>query len=54
VLLVSHQPLVGSLVGMLEHGHAATGAHEHCQPGGAGRDWPLAGLMTLRVLAFAW
>jgi len=54
VLLVSHQPLVGSLVGMLEHGHAQ-------QPAPLGTaslaelegDWPLAGLMTLRTLHHA-
>lgn len=51
VLLVSHQPLVGHLVGLLEHGHlqrpAAMGTASLAELEG---DWPLAGLMTLRAL----
>lgn len=51
VLLVSHQPLVGSLVGVLEHGHyrdpAPMGTASLAELEG---DWPLAGLMTLRTL----
>lgn len=49
VLLVSHQPLVGNLVGLLEHGHL-----QRPQPMQTASlvelegDWPLAGLMTLR------
>ncbi|NES08624.1 phosphohistidine phosphatase SixA [Pseudomonas laurentiana] len=52
VLLVSHQPLVGTLVGMLEQGH-----RREPQPMGTATlaelegDWPLAGLMTLRSLS---
>lgn len=51
VLLVSHQPLVGSLVGLLEHGHfrdpAPMSTATLAELEG---DWPLAGLMTLRRL----
>ncbi|MFQ6572963.1 phosphohistidine phosphatase SixA [Pseudomonas sp. UM16] len=52
VLLVSHQPLVGNLVGLLQHGHlrqpeAMTTASLVELEG----DWPLAGLMTLRSLS---
>ncbi|MNH17372.1 hypothetical protein D3C79_770410 [compost metagenome] len=51
VLLVSHQPLVGTLVGALEHGHlqqsAAMSTASLAELEG---DWPLAGLMTLRAL----
>jgi phosphohistidine phosphatase len=49
VLLVSHQPLVGSLVGVLVHGH-----YRNAQPMGTANlvelegDFPLAGLMELR------
>lgn len=54
VLLVSHQPLVGNLVSMLEHGHG-----QHPAPMSTASlaelegDWPLAGLMTLRGLHHA-
>jgi phosphohistidine phosphatase len=49
VLLVSHQPLVGSLVGMLEHGHAQQPAPlSTASLAMLDGDWPLAGLMTLR------
>ncbi|MNH32951.1 Phosphohistidine phosphatase SixA [compost metagenome] len=52
VLLVSHQPLVGTLVGALEHGHqqqqsAGMSTASLAELEG---DWPLAGLMTLRAL----
>lgn len=51
VLLVSHQPLVGSLVSLLEHGHrqqpAPMSTASLAQLEG---EWPLAGLMTLRAL----
>nr|WP_314481372.1 phosphohistidine phosphatase SixA [uncultured Pseudomonas sp.] len=51
VLLVSHQPLVGHLVGLLEHGHfqrpAPMSTASLAELDG---DWPLAGLMTLRTL----
>ena len=51
VLLVSHQPLVGALVCLLEHGHrqqpAAMGTASLAELEG---DFPLAGLMTLRSL----
>ncbi|MFB4393709.1 MULTISPECIES: phosphohistidine phosphatase SixA [unclassified Pseudomonas] len=51
VLLVSHQPLVGTLVSMLEHGHG-----QHSAPMSTASlaelegDWPLAGLMNVRAL----
>jgi len=54
VLLVSHQPLVGSLVGMLVHGHAqqpaplSTASLAELEGG-----WPLAGLMNLLALHHA-
>lgn len=48
VLLVSHQPLVGALVSLLEHGHlqqpAAMSTASLAELEG---DWPLAGLMSL-------
>nr|WP_220464609.1 phosphohistidine phosphatase SixA [Pseudomonas juntendi] len=51
VLLVSHQPLVGNLVGLLQHGHlqqpAAMSTASLAQLEG---EWPLAGLMTLKAL----
>ena len=51
VLLVSHQPLVGALVCLLEHGHrkdpASMGTASLAELEG---DFPLAGLMTLRSL----
>ncbi|MDB6051757.1 MAG: phosphohistidine phosphatase SixA [Pseudomonas sp.] len=51
VLLVSHQPLVGSLVGGLVHGH-----YRNAQPMSTASlaelegDFPLAGLMELRSM----
>ena len=54
VLLVSHQPLVSNLLGLLDKGHAN---NEH--PMGTASlaelegDWPLAGLMTLKSLRHA-
>jgi len=54
VLLVSHQPLVGTLLGLLDQGRAT---HEH--PMGTASlaeldgEWPLAGLMTLTSLRHA-
>jgi len=51
VLLVSHQPLVGNLVGQLEHGHAQQPAPlSTASLAELEGDWPLAGLMTLRSL----
>jgi len=51
VLLVSHQPLVGSLVGMLEQGHLQQPAPmSTASLAELEGDWPLAGLMTLRAL----
>ncbi len=51
VLLVSHQPLVGNLVAMLQHGqrHPPTpmGTASLAQLQG---DWPLPGLMTLQAI----
>ncbi|AZD47183.1 phosphohistidine phosphatase, SixA [Pseudomonas chlororaphis] len=51
VLLVSHQPLVGNLIGFLQHGHLRNPQPMHT----AGLaelegDWPLAGLMTLNSI----
>lgn len=51
VLLVSHQPLVGALVGLLEHGHyQAPSAMSTATLAELEGDWPLAGLMTLAGL----
>ncbi|MNH47208.1 hypothetical protein D3C79_1103320 [compost metagenome] len=51
MLLVSHQPLVGNLVGLLEHGNyrqpAPMSTASLAQLEG---EWPLAGLMTLSNL----
>ncbi|MFG0410971.1 phosphohistidine phosphatase SixA [Pseudomonas sp. FYR_11] len=51
VLLVSHQPLVGNLVGLLQHGHlqqqAAMSTASLAELEG---EWPLAGLMALKAL----
>lgn len=48
VLLVSHQPLVGALVGLLEQGHCqAPSAMSTATLAELEGDWPLAGLMTL-------
>ncbi len=48
---VSHQPLVGNLVGLLQHGHlqqpAAMSTASLAELEG---EWPLAGLMTLKAL----
>lgn len=47
-LLVSHQPLVGALVGLLEQGHSQTpAAMSTATLAELEGDWPLAGLMTL-------
>ncbi|PYB73586.1 phosphohistidine phosphatase SixA [Pseudomonas soli] len=54
VLLVSHQPLVGNLVGQLEHGHGQQPAPlSTASLAELEGDWPLAGLMTLRSLNHA-
>nr|WP_275679459.1 MULTISPECIES: phosphohistidine phosphatase SixA [Pseudomonas] len=51
VLLVSHQPLVGTLVSLLEHGHQQQPAPmSTASLAELEGDWPLAGLMTLRAL----
>ncbi|MDH0649031.1 phosphohistidine phosphatase SixA [Pseudomonas sp. GD03858] len=51
VLLVSHQPLVGALVGMLAHGHLQqTVPMSTATLAELEGDWPLAGLMTMRAL----
>ncbi|MCO7517455.1 phosphohistidine phosphatase SixA [Pseudomonas guariconensis] len=51
VLLVSHQPLVGTLVGLLEHGHGQQPAPmSTASLAELEGDWPLAGVMTLRGL----
>lgn len=51
LLLVSHQPLVGNLIGLLQHGHLrspqAMGTAFLAELEG---DWPLAGLMALNSL----
>lgn len=51
VLLVSHQPLVGSLIGLLQHGHLRSpqGMNTASLAELEG-EWPLAGTMTLRSL----
>ncbi len=51
VLLVSHQPLVGALVGLLESGHlkAARGMNTASLAVLEG-DWPLAGLMNVQAV----
>lgn len=51
VLLVSHQPLVGSLIGLLQHGHlrSPVGMNTASLAELEG-EWPLAGSMTLRSL----
>ncbi|WP_053146103.1 phosphohistidine phosphatase SixA [Pseudomonas sp. P97.38] len=51
VLLVSHNPLVGSLLGLLQHGHLQQ--PEQVQTAGLAElegDLPLAGAMTLKAL----
>ncbi|MHC6226477.1 phosphohistidine phosphatase SixA [Pseudomonas sp. X10] len=51
IVLVSHQPLVGALVGFLEHGHyQAPAAMSTATLAELEGDWPLAGLMTLAGL----
>ncbi|MBJ9976616.1 phosphohistidine phosphatase SixA [Pseudomonas sp. S75] len=51
VLLVSHQPLVGALVGMLVEGHVqAPAPMSTATLAQLEGDWPLAGLMILRGL----
>ncbi|MFJ2456033.1 phosphohistidine phosphatase SixA [Pseudomonas protegens] len=53
LLLVSHQPLVGNLIGLLQHGHL-----RDPQPMNTASlaelegDWPLAGLMTLNAVTY--
>ncbi|WP_422421047.1 phosphohistidine phosphatase SixA [Pseudomonas sp. GZD-222] len=51
VLLVSHQPLVSCLVGMLEQGHQQGPSMSTASLAELEGDWPLAGLMTLRGLS---
>ncbi|HWD32096.1 MAG TPA: phosphohistidine phosphatase SixA [Pseudomonas sp.] len=51
VLLVSHQPLVSCLVGMLEQGHRQGPSMSTASLAELEGDWPLAGLMTLRSLS---
>jgi phosphohistidine phosphatase len=54
VLLVSHQPLVGGLVGMLEQGHAQQpAAMSTANLAELEGDWVLAGGMRLRALHHA-
>jgi phosphohistidine phosphatase len=45
VLLVSHQPLVGNLLGYLQHGASAAG--RHCRPGSLAELDSAGGLMSL-------
>lgn len=48
LLLVSHQPLVGSLIGLLQHGHLRDPqAMDTASLAELQGDWPLAGTMTL-------
>lgn len=51
VLLVSHQPLVSCLVGLLEQGHRQGPSMSTASLAELEGDWPLAGLMTLRNLS---
>lgn len=51
VLLVSHQPLVSTLVGMLEQGTRQGPPMSTASLAELEGDWPLAGLMTLRSLS---
>jgi phosphohistidine phosphatase len=53
VLLVSHQPLVSYLVGMLEQGHRQGPPMSTASLAELEGEWPLAGLMTLRSLTHA-
>ncbi|MEE1866609.1 MULTISPECIES: phosphohistidine phosphatase SixA [Pseudomonas] len=53
VLLVSHQPLVSCLVGMLEQGHRQGPPMSTASLAALEGEWPLAGLMTLRSLTHA-
>ena len=54
VLLVSHQPLVGTLVGLLERGHGQQPAPlSTASLAELEGDWRLAGLMTLKGLYHA-
>ncbi|KTC37833.1 MAG: phosphohistidine phosphatase SixA [Pseudomonas sp.] len=48
LLLVSHQPLVGSLIGLLQHGHLRDPqAMDTASLAELQGDWPLAGSLTL-------
>ncbi|NBF08240.1 phosphohistidine phosphatase SixA [Pseudomonas sp. Fl4BN1] len=48
LLLVSHQPLVGSLIGLLQHGHLRDPLSMNTASlAELEGDWPLAGLMSL-------
>lgn len=48
LLLVSHQPLVGSLIGLLQHGHLRDSqAMDTASLAELQGDWPLAGSLTL-------
>ena len=48
LLLVSHQPLVGSLIGLLQHGHLRDPqAMDTASLAELQGDWPLAGALTL-------
>lgn len=51
VLLVSHQPLVSCLVGMLEKGRPDGPPMSTASLAELEGEWPLAGLMTLRNLS---
>lgn len=51
VLLVSHQPLVSCLVGLLEQGHRQGPSMSTASLAELEGDWPLAGLMTLLNLS---
>ena len=51
VLLVSHQPLVSCLVGLLEQGHRQGPSMSTASLAELEGEWPLAGLMTLRNLS---
>ncbi|MCD9572586.1 phosphohistidine phosphatase SixA [Pseudomonas protegens] len=51
LLLVSHQPLVGNLIGLLQHGHLRDPQSMNTASlAELEGDWPLAGLMTLNAV----
>ncbi|WAH57132.1 phosphohistidine phosphatase SixA [Pseudomonas silvicola] len=54
VLLVSHQPLVGALVGLLENGHLKTPrGMDTASLAVLEGEWPLAGLLSVKAVHHA-